>query len=56
MDYSSVVTKMKIITLSIKQKVKILKKVDKLGVGKSTASDIKKSREKIMKFATKALG
>ena len=65
MDFSSAATKQKRITISIEQKLKILKKVDEgqslssiateFGVGKSTVFDIKKSREKIMKFATEAL-
>ena len=65
MDSSSAATKRKRITISIEQKSNILKKVDEgqslssiateFGVGKSTVFDIKKSREKIMKFATEAL-
>ena len=57
MDSSSAATKRKRITISIEQKLKILKKVDEgqslssiateFGVGKSTVFDIKKSREKL---------
>ncbi len=62
---SKVATKRKRNTLSIETKLQILKKIEKgsslsslaaeYGTGKSTIFDIKRSREKIMKFATKAV-
>ena len=57
-------TKHKRVTLTIEQKLDILKKLDhgctmssvapEFGVGKSTVFDIKSSREKIIKFAGEA--
>ncbi len=62
---SKVATKRKRNTLSIETKLQILKKIEKgsslsslaaeYGTGKSTIFDIKRSREKIMKFATEAV-
>ena len=61
---SSSSTKRKRVTLTIEQKLYILKKLDQgstmssiaseFGVGKSTVFDIKNSREKIIKFAGEA--
>ena len=61
---SSSFTKHKRVTLTIEQKLDILKKLDQgstmssiaseFGVGKSTVFDIKNSREKIIKFAGEA--
>ena len=61
---SSSSTKRKRVTLTIEQKLDILKKLDQgstmssiateFGVGKSTVFDIKNSREKIIKFAGEA--
>ena len=61
---SSSFTKRKRVTLTIEQKLDILKKLDQgstmssiaseFGVGKSTVFDIKNSREKIIKFAGEA--
>ena len=61
---SSSSTKSKRVTLTIEQKLDILKKLDqgstmssivtKFGVGKSTVFDIKNSREKMIKFADEA--
>ena len=64
MTSSYTAAKRKRVTLTIEKKLDVLKKIDQgaslaavaleFGLGKSTVSDIKRGRKKILKFATES--